>query len=131
MSVNIKKGIVLLIPFFILLIFVFLKVYFQDINEVFPTCWIYKNFGIYCPACGNTRCVYAIINGDFISALRLNPFLFMVAVMAVLAYIEQTCAVFFRKVKIIPRKPIFWIGLGTLISVYFVVRNFVPEIMGV
>lgn len=37
------------------------------------TCVIYRLFGIYCPGCGGTRAVNAILTGHFLQALWYHP----------------------------------------------------------
>jgi hypothetical protein len=42
----------------------------------FPDCPI-ASMGFLCPSCGGTRCVRAFFSGDFVAALSLNPFFFV------------------------------------------------------
>lgn len=39
-----------------------------------PPCIFRKATGIYCPGCGSTRALRALFEGDFLAALRYNPF---------------------------------------------------------
>ncbi|MBQ8285684.1 MAG: DUF2752 domain-containing protein [Thermoguttaceae bacterium] len=39
-----------------------------------PPCIFRKATGIYCPGCGSTRALRALLEGDFFAALRYNPF---------------------------------------------------------
>ncbi len=39
-----------------------------------PPCVFRKATGIYCPGCGSTRALRALFAGDFLAALRYNPF---------------------------------------------------------
>ena len=39
-----------------------------------PPCIFRKATGIYCPGCGSTRALRALFAGDFLAALRYNPF---------------------------------------------------------
>ena len=41
-------------------------------------CVTYKFFHLYCPLCGGTRAIFALLGLDFISALKYNPFLFFI-----------------------------------------------------
>ena len=38
-----------------------------------PPCIFRKATGIYCPGCGSTRALRALVGGDFLAALRYNP----------------------------------------------------------
>ena len=39
-----------------------------------PPCVFRKATGIFCPGCGSTRALRALLGGDFLAALRYNPF---------------------------------------------------------
>jgi hypothetical protein len=41
-------------------------------GSVYPACLLHKVTGWYCPGCGATRCVSALLHGDVASALRMN-----------------------------------------------------------
>ncbi|MER5643498.1 DUF2752 domain-containing protein [Streptosporangium sp. NPDC002524] len=47
-----------------------------DPNEPghYPTCPFLMLTGLYCPGCGGLRTVYALVHGDPVTALGLNPF---------------------------------------------------------
>jgi hypothetical protein len=40
----------------------------------FPHCMLHSWTGLYCPGCGSARAFVAICHGDWLAALRLNPF---------------------------------------------------------
>lgn len=42
-----------------------------------PPCGFHLAFGHPCPSCGVTRMGYAFMKGDFLGALRLHPFFFV------------------------------------------------------
>jgi hypothetical protein len=46
-----------------------------DPNEPgrYPTCPFLALTGYYCPGCGSTRAVHALVHGDVLGALALNP----------------------------------------------------------
>lgn len=91
-------------------------------------CVFYTVTGIYCPGCGNTRCVRAMLNGDFLLAVRNNASLPFIAFLLLCLYIELVADIFGRKIKILPRKPWIWYTVLGLFGVYFIVRNFIPAI---
>lgn len=51
-----------------------------DPNEPghYPTCPFLLLTGLYCPGCGGLRTVYALVHGDPVTALGLNPFVVLV-----------------------------------------------------
>lgn len=91
-------------------------------------CVFYTVTGIYCPGCGNTRCVRAMLNGDFLLAVRNNASLPFIAFLLLCLYIELVADIFGREIKILPRKPWIWYTVLGLFGVYFIVRNFIPAI---
>lgn len=40
-----------------------------------PPCPFYALTGIWCPGCGSTRCLHALVNGDLSQAMAMNPLL--------------------------------------------------------
>lgn len=58
-----------------------------DPNEPghYPACPFLMLTGLYCPGCGGLRTVYALVHGDPVTALGLNPFVaLMIPVLVVL-----------------------------------------------
>ena len=44
-------------------------------TSLLPPCPLHALTGIYCPGCGSTRCLYALLHGDVWLALAMNPLL--------------------------------------------------------
>lgn len=52
-------------------------------NNFFPTCAFHKLTGLYCPGCGATRALYALLHGNFSLAIKDNAlFIFTLAALA-------------------------------------------------
>jgi len=90
-----------------------------------PACIIYKETGLYCPACGGTRSVLALLHGDIREALWFHPVVPYTCVIYGSYLLTET---FFRLTKsrsVIPIK--FWKGcilLGLfLLVVHILLRN--------
>jgi len=52
-------------------------VYFFDpsAHNFYPVCQFHRLTGLNCPGCGGTRALYALLHGDFATALRDNAML--------------------------------------------------------
>lgn len=49
-------------------------------DSPFPPCLFNALTGLYCPGCGATRCLHALVHGDVVRALDMNPLLVLVLV---------------------------------------------------
>jgi hypothetical protein len=121
------KIITLLIPVLRLAI-VLLKDVLLTLVGYFPPCILYSNFHLYCPACGNTRSVAALLNLDLLSAIHYNIVPPILLFLSLAAYIELATYSFGHHIKILPRKLwIYLMGIG-FIFLYLLIRNFVPQL---
>ena len=87
-------------------------------NLVGPVCVFKKATGIPCPSCGATRSMIALINGDFLKAVLLNPIgllllgglvIFPVWLLHDLALKKNSFHVFYATVeKTIRQKQVAW-----------------------
>lgn len=120
-----EKGLLIAVPFLFLALYIFLKLNLNDIVSSMPKCYIYSNYGIYCPACGNTRCITAFLNFNFLTALKRNPFTFSIIILSALFYIERFSLCFFdKKIRLFPRTRLFFIIGGILIGIFLILRIF-------
>jgi len=53
-------------------------------------CWFYGNFHIYCPGCGGTRAVIALVHGHYLQSLYYHPAVLFIAVSIVAYLASQT-----------------------------------------
>lgn len=92
----------------------------------FPRCYFYSLFHLYCPSCGNTRSVAAILQGDLLTSLRYNVMPALFVILFILAYIELATYSFGKRIRLLPRKLSFYLILIALVSLYCMIRNFIP-----
>lgn len=94
-----------------------------------PECNFYKWTGLYCPGCGDTRAVIALMNGDILLSLRQNALIVVLLLILAAMYIELLLKVVFEKRF---KSPVFNLKFLCifliLFAVYSVVRNFIPAI---
>ena len=94
-------------------------------------CVTYKFFHLYCPLCGGTRAIFALLGSDFISALKYNPFLFYLAFAAVAYDIKACIGAFKGKIGAfdVP-KWLVWVT-SVLFVAFFIGRNLVMIAWGI
>lgn len=127
---NKMKTALLLIPFLAFGIFIFLKQFVFCITAKFPSCFFRDTFQIYCPACGNTRSVLALLRGDLLTSLRYNITPMILLCLLGGFYLEAVNYYILKNYKkILPRNQIFWFSFLFLILLYYIIRNFIPYLI--
>ena len=62
-----------------------LRAYPPDRYAFYPQCPVFEYFHVYCPGCGATRALAALLHGQFAAALHYNAF-FVILLPMLLAY---------------------------------------------
>ena len=91
-------------------------------------CAFHTATGGWCPSCGNTRCVQALLEGNLPLALRSNITIPFLLVLIVALYLENILALTGRHIHILPRRHIVWYIILALFFLYYIARNFIPAI---
>lgn len=60
-------------------------------------CWIYENFGIYCPGCGCTRALINLVQGNIIKSLYYNPTVLYTVIVLIIYLVGNTIAKVLKK----------------------------------
>lgn len=89
-----------------------------DLTVLLYPCLFYRISGIYCPGCGGTRAVKALLEGRFFSCFFYHPFVFYCFVMYVLFMGSHTLEKIFIRIyaKKSPHKKPFVRGLNFKVS---------------
>ena len=89
----------------------------------FSHCFLKEWFGIYCPLCGGTRCVYELLHFRFLSALRYNAYV-VFTVFGGLIYDLIALIRFLRGKEDLPRIPKAVFAFFILLLVlFFILRT--------
>lgn len=118
-----RKWLTLLLPMGVAALFLLLKLYLDRIAVLHIPCILWFLTGFYCPGCGGTRSIRALLDGNLWLALRYNPGVPLVAVLGLLWYAEQLLALSGRQKKIIPRSRSFWVPLLGMLILFYLLRN--------
>ncbi len=91
----------------------------------FP-CLFYLLTGLYCPGCGGTRSVKAMIHGQFLLAVHENPAAPLLVLIGTLWIAELLFSQNGKKYTLYPRRGIFWIIFLILWILWDILRNLIP-----
>ena len=120
-----ERILVVLLPIILAILLYFVAVFVAK-NITLPQCLTYKYFEIYCPGCGMTRSVIALLHGDILLSLRDNALIIFGILLLFALYLELVFKVFGKRLRFPIHSNKFIIGTLILMGVYSVLRNFVP-----
>ena len=91
-------------------------------DSPFLPCLFQAFTGLYCPGCGTTRALHALVHGDIATAFAMNPLLFVLAPLlgAVLWHASGRHLPLPRAAVALLLGPWFWLAL---IGGYWLLRN--------
>ncbi len=115
-----RRAVIFGVPLLALAAVVLLHFTADDIAHGLPGCIILKTTGFYCPGCGATRAVLALLRGRFLTAIKYNMGLCTLGIICVAVYLEYV-----SNKKILPRNGYFWAVFGIVLFLYYFMRNFV------
>ena len=94
------------------------------IPEEIKGCMMLRVTGIYCPGCGGTRAVMALLRGDIWGSVTYHPAVLYGVLLLLTFFVSQTLMRLTKgKIKGISMKPWYLYFLLGIIGVNFIVRN--------
>ena len=52
---------------------------YQPAGLLYPSCWVHALTGLYCPGCGGTRALHALLHGELRQAVDFNAMIVLLA----------------------------------------------------
>ncbi len=104
--------------FFGLACIVFLYICKIPITRVIPPCFFHEITGYYCPGCGGTRAILALLRGSLIECVCYHPFVLYAAICYTVYMGSHSLELFTRgKVNGINLKPVyFYLGAVLIVT---------------
>ena len=98
------------------------------LNRIFALkipCIFHKITNLYCPGCGITRCLFAVLQGDFKKAFRYNQLFFIIFPFWLIYYLYSTYLFIVNKENIVFSKVynVIWIVLLIIAIIFGILRN--------
>lgn len=100
------------------------------ISGVLGGCVLHRFF-IYCPLCGGTRAVAALVRFDFLAAWNYNAFVVILAFLALGIDIWMWARYFQKKEPLIIVPRWSWVSFCVLLVAYFLLRNVLMIFFGI
>lgn len=119
-----KKSIIIIGIELVILIVVTIILNTDLINYI-PQCWIYQTTGILCPACGGTRCVVNIFQGNIKEAFFSHMIFFITIIYLVICNMVYTINLNKKKKIATWIYPKYWyvIIFAIILIIYTIIRN--------
>jgi hypothetical protein len=92
---------------------------------------IMRRFFIYCPLCGGTRAVGALVRFDFLAAWNYNPLVVLLSFACIALDLWAWVRYFQKKEPYILFPNWVWIALGAVLIIYFILRNCLMIFFGI
>lgn len=86
-------------------------------------CLMKRILHLYCPGCGGTRAVKALLAADIVTSLQANPVVLWMGILAVMQYVRMVRAYLRRDPYGCALPTWSWVSLIVLALTLFVVRN--------
>lgn len=103
-----------------------------DLHQMIPGCFFYRLTGYYCPGCGGTRAVVALLKGHPLQSLRCHPFVGYGALIIGAFWMRRTLELITkRRLEIVRLKPLYLYTALGIVVLQWIVKNVLLYTQGV
>ncbi len=93
-------------------------------NELFTGCILHDRLFLYCPFCGGTRAVEALLRLDFSAAWAYNPMVVLLGILFLALDVWALVRLIKGRDSLLPLPTWAWVTLVILVIAYGVLRNY-------
>ncbi len=95
-----------------------------DLHNVIPTCYFYRLTGYYCPGCGGTRALVALLQLHFLQSLRCHPLVVYTAAVLGAFWISKTLELIIgEQIHRMRLKPVYLYIAMAVVIIQWIVKN--------
>ena len=115
----------------LLLLFPLYRAVVSHLTPLVSGCVIHDRLFVYCPLCGGTRALTALLRFDLLAAFRFNFFVAFTAVLAVVLDLIALIRLLRGKERLLILPNWGWVALALFMIVYAVLRNYLMIAHGI
>jgi len=100
--------------------------YHVDILHILPPCVMYTQTGLYCPGCGGTRAVNALLQGHLWTSLLYHPFVLYTVLIYIVFTVKNTLFLFTKgKIKMMIFRPGYFYLAIIIVLIQWIVKDII------
>ena len=113
------------------LLFPLYRIVAERITSHLMGCLIHDRFFLYCPLCGGTRAVSALLRLDLATAFANNAFIVILAILALAFDVWALIRLLRGHDNLLPLPGLVWIAFAVAMILYAVLRNYLMIVHGI
>lgn len=113
--------------------YIIMKINNISILNIYPfKCYVYVNFGLYCPGCGITRAVDALLKGNLFESFRYHPAVLYSAFFTLVYIMSHTLNIITKgRVRAMMFAPFWFYIMIVIIILQCIVKNLCFILLGI
>lgn len=95
-----------------------------DLHTAIPTCFFYRLTGYYCPGCGGTRALVALLQLHILQSLRCHPLVVYTAAVLGAFWISKTLEIIAgKRFRGMGLKPVYLYIAMAIVIIQWIIKN--------